>query len=74
MNDFRDKRAFITGGASGIGLAMAQEFLNAGAQVTIADIRADALDKATKTLAGGDRVRAIRLDVTDRKAFRARGR
>ena len=48
MEDFKGKRAFITGGASGIGLAMAKEFLNAGADVVIADIRKDALDKAVE--------------------------
>ncbi len=69
MQDFQDKTAFITGGAAGIGLAMAREFLNAGAKVVIADIRQDALDKAVTTLGGGDRLRAIRLDVTDREAF-----
>lgn len=68
MEDFKGKTAFITGGASGIGLAMAQEFLTAGAKVVIADIRQDALDKAVATLKGGDRVQAIRLDVTDRAA------
>ncbi len=68
MDDFKGKTAFITGGASGIGLAMAQEFLKAGAKVVIADIRQDALDKAVKTLGGGDKVRAIQLDVTDRAA------
>ena len=68
MDDFKGKTAFITGGASGIGLAMAQEFLKAGAKVMIADIRQDALDKAVKTLGGGDKVRAIQLDVTDRSA------
>lgn len=68
MNDFQDKHAFITGGASGIGLAMAREFLSAGARVTIADIRADALDKAEKALAAGDRLKAVGLDVTDRAA------
>ncbi|MEJ0024866.1 MAG: SDR family NAD(P)-dependent oxidoreductase [Rhizomicrobium sp.] len=69
MDDFKDKTAFITGGAAGIGLAIAQELLAAGARVVIADIRQDALDKAVKALAGGDRVRALRLDVTDRDAF-----
>lgn len=68
MEDFRNKHAFITGGASGIGLAMAREFLGAGARVTIADIRQEALDKAVKTLSAGDRLKAVPLDVTDRKA------
>lgn len=69
MEDFRGKTAFITGGAAGIGLAMAREFLKAGAEVAIADIREDALDKAVKSLAGGANVRAMRLDVTDRAAW-----
>lgn len=69
MEDFKDKTAFITGGAAGIGLAMAREFLKAGARVVIADIRQDALDKAVTSLAGGAKVRAIRLDVTDRRAW-----
>jgi NAD(P)-dependent dehydrogenase (short-subunit alcohol dehydrogenase family) len=68
MDDFKNKTAFITGGAAGIGLAMAREFLNAGARVVIADIRQDALDKAVKTLSAGDKLRAVRLDVTDRAA------
>lgn len=66
MNDFKSKTALITGGAAGIGLAMAREFLAAGADVVIADIREDALAKAVKVLAGGPRLRAIRLDVTNR--------
>src|SRR5271168_3964962 len=69
MEDFSGKTAFITGGAAGIGLAMAREFLKAGAQVVIADIREDALNKAVMSLAGGANVRAIRLDVTDRAAW-----
>jgi NADP-dependent 3-hydroxy acid dehydrogenase YdfG len=69
MENFHGKTAFITGGAAGIGLAMAREFLNAGANVIIADIRQDALDKAVATLAVADRLRAMHLDVTDREAF-----
>lgn len=69
MEDFKDKTAFITGGASGIGLAMAKEFLKAGAQVVIADIRQDALDKAVRSLAGGTKLRAVPLDVTNRQAW-----
>lgn len=68
MEDFNGKMAFITGGAAGIGLAMARELLNAGANVIIADIRQSALDKAVATLAS-DRLSAMHLDVTDREAF-----
>lgn len=69
MEKFGGQTAFITGGASGIGLAMAREFLDAGAEVVIADIRKEALDKAVGILAGGKRLRAVQLDVTDRAAF-----
>ena len=67
MDNFKGKTAFISGGASGIGLAMAKQFLGVGMQVVIADIRADALNKALAILDGGTMVRALTLDVTDRK-------
>ncbi len=70
MKDVAGKTAFITGGASGIGLGMARAFVKAGMKVTIADLRQDHLDAA---LAGFDRaaVHGIRLDVTDRTAMAA---
>jgi NAD(P)-dependent dehydrogenase (short-subunit alcohol dehydrogenase family) len=67
MRDVEGKVAFITGGGSGVGLGIATAFLGAGMRVAIADIREDHLEAATAKL-GGD-VLAIRLDVTDRKAF-----
>ena len=38
MQDVAGKVAFITGGASGIGLAMARTFAAAGMKVAVADI------------------------------------
>jgi NAD(P)-dependent dehydrogenase (short-subunit alcohol dehydrogenase family) len=38
MFNLQGKKAFITGGASGIGRAVAEEFINQGATVVIADI------------------------------------
>jgi NAD(P)-dependent dehydrogenase (short-subunit alcohol dehydrogenase family) len=69
MQDLAGKTAFVTGGASGIGLGIAKALLRAGMNVVIADIRSDHLDAASAELAGGDRVLAVRLDVTDRADF-----
>ena len=45
----KGKRAFITGGASGLGLAMATRFVEEGAKVVIADLNAkQAADVARK--------------------------
>ena len=71
MQNLPGKTAFITGGASGIGLGIAKALLGAGMNVTIADIRQDHLDSAVSELNGGDRVLAVKLDVTDRAAFAA---
>jgi NAD(P)-dependent dehydrogenase (short-subunit alcohol dehydrogenase family) len=71
MQDLPGKTAFITGGASGIGLGIAKALLGAGMNVAIADIRDDHLAAAEAELAGGDRVLPLKLDVTDRTAFAA---
>jgi len=44
--------AVITGGASGIGLAAARRFAALGMKLCLADLRQDALDKATAGLSG----------------------
>ena len=41
MEQVEGKVAFVTGGASGIGLGQVKAFLNAGMKVAIADIRQD---------------------------------
>lgn len=72
MRNLAGKTAFITGGASGIGFAMAQAFLNEGMNVAIADIDADALASAEAKLAGSNaKVLAVQLDVTDRDQYQA---
>ena len=45
-----NRKAFVTGGASGFGLGTVKELLNIGAQVTIADINQEALDSAQEEL------------------------
>ncbi|MBU6395656.1 MAG: SDR family NAD(P)-dependent oxidoreductase [Sphingomonadales bacterium] len=71
MQNLPGKTAFITGGASGIGLGIARALLGAGMNVAIADIRDDHLAAAEAELAGGDKVLPLKLDVTDRAAFAA---
>ena len=70
-----DKVAVITGGARGIGLAIAQGYLAQGAKLVIADIDQVAIDAALATLdadgQAGARLMGIRLDVCDRQAIEA---
>jgi NAD(P)-dependent dehydrogenase (short-subunit alcohol dehydrogenase family) len=68
MREVEGKTAFVTGGASGIGLGMATAFAAAGMNVVIADLRRDHIETALERLDGG-RVHAIELDVTDREGF-----
>ena len=60
----QDKVAVVTGGASGIGFAMAQRFLAGGASVVVADIEAPMLDQAADLLDAGDRCLTVRCDVS----------
>ena len=71
MQNLPGKTAFITGGASGIGLGIAKALLGAGMNVVIADIRDDHLAAVEAELAGGEKVLPLKLDVTDRAAFAA---
>lgn len=65
MQDLTGKVAVITGGASGIGLAMAEAFGREGMKLAIADIQQDALDKAVPWLRGqGLEVIGVRCDVS----------
>lgn len=70
MRDVEGKVAFITGGASGIGFAMARTFLDAGMKVVIADYDSRNLDDAEAQLSGDNRDYLIlKLDVRDRDAY-----
>ena len=73
IDSFEGKIAFITGGASGIGLGIAKVLVARGAQVVLADLRQDHIDRALAEFAGGGRsnaVSALQLDVTNREAYR----
>jgi NAD(P)-dependent dehydrogenase (short-subunit alcohol dehydrogenase family) len=72
MESLIDKVAVVTGGASGIGFAMAERFLAEGMKVAIADVEAPALAAAAERLGAdgrpssvdGSNVLAVRTDVT----------
>jgi NAD(P)-dependent dehydrogenase (short-subunit alcohol dehydrogenase family) len=61
VQELGGKVCVITGGASGIGLAMARRFQAAGMRLALADIEADPLDAAVAEL-GGDTI-GVRCDV-----------
>ena len=70
MKDFKGKTAFITGGASGIGLGIAKAFAKAGMNIVIADFRQEAIDAALPIFKeNGWPVHGVLLDVTDREAY-----
>ena len=60
--------AVITGGASGIGLAAARKFAAAGMKIVLADLKGEALDRASSAISelakgGKSDVRAVATDV-----------
>ncbi|KAB8318425.1 3-hydroxybutyrate dehydrogenase [Tolypothrix campylonemoides VB511288] len=66
------KAAVVTGAASGIGRAIAEELARAGAAVAIADLDADGADAAARAIAdAGGRALGIAMDVTDEAAVDA---
>ena len=72
MEEVEGRTAFVTGGASGIGLGISTALVSAGMNVVIADIRQDHIESALAGFVESDRsasVHALELDVTDRDAF-----
>ncbi|MDO9175899.1 MAG: SDR family NAD(P)-dependent oxidoreductase [Actinomycetota bacterium] len=65
MKNLDGKVAVVTGGASGIGRAVATRFAEAGMRVVLADIQEDALDQtASELAAAGHQVIGVRTDVS----------
>jgi 2-dehydro-3-deoxy-L-rhamnonate dehydrogenase (NAD+) len=63
--DLTDRVAVVTGGARGIGFAVAQKLLASGAAVAVWDVDAAALAKAAASLESAGRVYTAVVDVTD---------
>jgi NAD(P)-dependent dehydrogenase (short-subunit alcohol dehydrogenase family) len=72
MKDFKGKTAFVTGGASGIGLSMARAFGRAGMNVVLADIDLDAAKASAEQLAS-EQIKAapVYCDVSERAAVKS---
>ena len=70
MQQVEGKTAFITGGASGLGLAMARSFTNAGMNVVVADVQDDALEAVANEFSESNAsLITMKVDVTDRDAM-----
>jgi NAD(P)-dependent dehydrogenase (short-subunit alcohol dehydrogenase family) len=72
MREFSAKTALVTGGASGIGLALVEAFLDQGMNVVLADIEQAARDRAQADLARhAPRLHTIACDVSSRASVAA---
>ena len=70
MENLKGKTAFITGGASGMGLGIARACAREGMNVVIVDFRQNAIDEAVAMFkAHGWPVHGINLNVADREAY-----
>ena len=69
MKDFRGRVAVVTGGASGVGKALAKAFLGEGMKVVIADVEETALKAAAEELGG--EITAVVTDVSDAGSVQA---
>lgn len=65
MDDLNGKVAVVTGGASGIGLAMGRAFAGRGMKVVLADVEVDALAEAATAMPQGTEVETVECDVSD---------
>lgn len=74
MADITGKTCLVTGGAGGLGKAIATRFLAANANVVICDINETRLQETETELSGsssGGKVKAIKADITSASAVQA---
>jgi len=67
--NWNQQQAIVTGGASGIGLAIAQKLDQLGVKVVLCDLHQNVLEQSARGFA--DRAEILRLDVTDAKGVEA---
>jgi NAD(P)-dependent dehydrogenase (short-subunit alcohol dehydrogenase family) len=68
MKDFAGRTAFVTGGAHGIGIGLVRALLAEGCRVAIADIRAESIEQALRTL-NSPMAMGVQVDVSSRDAM-----
>ena len=66
MSRFENRTAIVTGGASGIGEAVAKRLFAEGANVVVVDANAEGAQRVVESLGDAERTYAVALDVTDR--------
>jgi NAD(P)-dependent dehydrogenase (short-subunit alcohol dehydrogenase family) len=69
--DLKGRVAVVTGGAQGIGYAIAERFIASGARVVLWDIDAGRLEAATSTLQTQGAARGVTVELTDDAAVGA---
>ena len=68
--DLKNRKAVITGGAQGIGLAIAERLLKSGASVSLWDRDESLLMETSDSLSSKGKVEPVVMDVTDLKSVR----
>ena len=68
--DLKNRKAVITGGAQGIGLAIAERLLDSGASVSLWDRDESLLKETSDSLSSKGKVEPVVMDVTDLKSVR----
>lgn len=71
MQDFSNKVAVVTGGASGIGRSIVKELLAAGARVVVGDVEQGALDKVLAEFEGAGEISGVVTDVSSQASVNA---
>ena len=68
--DLKNRNAVITGGAQGIGLAIAKRLLDSGASVSLWDCDESLLKETSNSLSSKGTVKPVAMDVTDLESVR----
>ena len=71
MQDYKDKVAAVTGGASGIGRSLVKELLAAGAKVVIGDVEQSALDRVIAEFSSEGDISGVVTDVSSAESVNA---